>query len=312
MAWRMGTAALAVALVARAARAATVTVSGEATNPFRPDAVRVRVLLTAEGKDVETAVAALAAKREAVRNALDYAVRPAGLPDGAAVRSVAFTATTVGGPALTPQQRQMQTLMGLQRGGNRKPPASQPTTVTVSTTMTAEYPVAAAKDDDAAAVAAVGSQATLRAAIAKATAGGRATTPEEQETAEESAMSASMAAMGATPAAKPGEPEFTFVHRLTADERAKVSADAVAKAAADADRLAKAAGFTVAGVAEVTSRAVATSGESDSPFAAILRAQTGQSTTPAAGDDEAVAAQPGAVTFGVGVTIKFDLVRREK
>jgi uncharacterized protein YggE len=279
---------------ARAADAPTVTVTGSATGTYRPDVLRVKVLLTADGKDAAAAVAALAAKREGVRK---------GLADAGA-SSVAFSPTNTGAAALTPQQRQMAALMAAQRG-NHHAPSTQPGLVTVSTVATADFPLSAAASDDEALVAGLGLEGKVKAAVASS-AQRRVLSPEEQEAAEEGAAEQSNPMMPA--AAKPGEPDFTFVHKLSPDERAKLTTDAVAQARGDADRLARATGGTLGAVVDVTARAGG-GADSDNPIAAIIQAETGAASAPPAASGEVADAQPGTLSSTVQVTVKYALTR---
>ena len=277
---------------ARAAETPTVTATGSATSTYRPDVLRVKVLLTADGKDAAAAVAALAAKRDAARKAMT----------GAGAPSVAFSPTNSGTAALTPQQRQMAMVMDMQRG-NHHAPSTQPGLVTVSTNATADLPLSTAGSDDEVLVAATGLEGKVRAALAPASQG-RALSPEEQEASEEGAAQQQNPMVPA--AAKPGEPDFTFVHKLSAEERAKLTADAVAQARGDADRLAHAAGGTLGMVVDVTAKTGGAS-DADNPIAAIIQAETGGATAAPAAPGEAADAQPGTLSYTVQVTVKYAL-----
>ena len=297
-------AAMVLALASQAARAAepgVVTASGAATGSYRPDVLRVKVLLSADGKDAAAAVAALKEKRDA----FSMVFNQQGVMDPIVSSSITFSAATSGGPSMTPQQRQMAAIMSMQRGGNRRAPATQPSGVTVTATATADCPLPAADSDDAALVSATAMQDKIRGALAGA-APKKAMSPEEQEAAEEAAAQQQQNEVPGQPAAKPGEPTFTFVHKLTDAERAKLMSDAVAEARADAERMAKAAGGALGPVREVSSRSMGAS-DPDNPVAAVIQAEMGGAAAATHNAGEASDPQPGPLSYALQVTVKYGL-----
>jgi hypothetical protein len=270
--------------------------------------MRAKLLLTAEGKDVREAVAALAKRRDDVRQKLIAA--------GATESSVSFSDTAPGNGATSAQQQRMaQYLMAVQRNRgtislSSAAATTQPQSVTVSCLVTAEWPLAEASGDDFLATA-----SDLQAKVKDAAKGQKKQlTPEEQEVADEAAGMA--AASGEDPsqtAPKPDEPTFIFVHKVTNAEQAKLAADALARARAEATRLSNAAGAALGAIRTISSTAVsaADQDESSSPYMVYARMinATGAGAATASDDakPEAVATQPGPVSYGVQVSVTFDL-----
>jgi uncharacterized protein YggE len=293
-------------LLLLAAEAPTVTAVGHATLKTRPDVMRAKLLLTADGKDVREAVAALAKRRDDVKQKLITA--------GATEPSVSFSDTALGNGATSAQQQRMaQIMMAVQRnrGGGSvslSTATTQPQNVTVSCVATAEWPLATASADELLAAA-----SDLEAKIKEAAKGTKKQmTPEEQEVAEEAAGMA--AASGEDPSQtgpKADEPSFIFVHKVSDAEQAKLAADALARARAEGKRLANAAGATLGAIRTISSTVIAEQDESASPYMMYARminvAGAGAATASDDASPEAIATQPGPVSYGVQVSVTFDL-----
>jgi uncharacterized protein YggE len=282
--------AIVIASVARAddVGAASVTANGHATLKHAPELMRARVVLRGDGKDAHEAMDNLNHRRSQVKEKL--------LALGAVARSLDLGQPGSAGDQLTPQQRQMQMVMAMQRNQH---PTTQPQGVSVVCTVQAEWPLSEQPPDDAY-ITATDLQAKITAGIREGAAK-HGQTPEEQEIAEEMAAAASNDGSDNT-AGKPNEPSYVFVHKLTDEELAKLSADAVSSARADAHRLATAAGVVLGNVIRISTSPSTTI--DDNPYAAYLQAYAGNDK-PARDDMEATSTGPGQVTYSVQVTAVF-------
>jgi uncharacterized protein YggE len=267
---------------------ATVSATGHATAIQRPDILRMTLMISAQGSDIHDALAKLKAQRDDASAKL--------LATGANNASVKFSDPVEGNEGnLTPQQRIMQQMMAR----NQQPASTQPAGVTISTNLTVEWPLAPASADDALA-GAMAVEDKIKAAIPKGGAGG-AKTPEEQEIAEE--MAAQQNAAGTS---KPDEPQFTFVHRLSDDERAKLMAQAFSDAQAQGRRLAAAAGKELGEVTNIATSSGDTGNPANAYVEAMIDASTG--STPAATDDSvATGSQVNNVSYNVTLAVTFKL-----
>jgi hypothetical protein len=274
---------------------------GIATLKAAPELLRVKLLLTGEGKDAREAVAALQKRRDEVKAKLTEL----GAVDG----SIDPGEAIVGAQGnLTPQQLQMQIIMmrNAQGRAGGATEAKKPTTVTVSATMQVDLPLTTAASD-ALLVSAEELQAKVRAAVPKKAAPA-AKTPEEAELAEEMESNMNVEYPGAAAMPKADEPSFQFVHRVTEAERAKLAADALAVANADAARLASAAGRKLGAIRQLSASGAAGTADESNPYAAYIQAMSGASAPAAAGNVvEATGNQATSVTYAVRVSVAFDL-----
>jgi uncharacterized protein YggE len=286
--------AMAVVLVFAAMQAradepgATVSASGYASAPQKPEILRMTVTVSAQGTDIRDALAKLKAKRDDITANL--------LATGADKDSIKFSDLAEGnGENLTPQQRMMRQMMAAR---NQQPASTQPSGVTISSNLTAQWPLSEGSPDDALAAAA-GLEDKIKAAMPTGkTAANK--TPEEEEVAEE--MAAQQAAAGQT---KADEPQFVFVHRLTEDERAKLLAQAFADAQTQSRRLASAAGKQLGDVTHISTSA----GKPENPYSAYVETMLGASGDVTAGtdDNEATSPQLNNLTYSVRVEVTFML-----
>ena len=136
--------------------------------------------------------------------------------------------------------------------------------------------------------------------------------PEEEE------LQAEMAEMtsGGPTGPNPGEPQFTYVAIVAAEERARATAGAFQKAKADAERLATAAGAKIVKLVSLHDNAQ-TAGLEDGSSAYGLNPYYGevlgrqmqmmQASTRQGEADQAVGVRPGKVKFTVQVTAYFEV-----
>jgi hypothetical protein len=134
--------------------------------------------------------------------------------------------------------------------------------------------------------------------------------PEEEELQAEMAQM-----MGGNEGPKPGEPAFTFVLKVGAEEKAKLTAEAFQKAKADAARLATAAGAklgkltALSGSEQGVDASDAYSNYGGNPYAYQMMQQQAAMVARAAGDTEgeAVGMNPAKVKLTVAVQAYFVL-----
>lgn len=226
----MVSAAMVMILATRALAAegeSVVNASGTATMPRRPDVMRLRVEVNAEGKTMKDALAKMTERRNAIKKKFSEL--------GAAEGAVEFGDAKEAAAAA--EQNPMQRMMRMQRGG-RKPPTpakDAPKPVKLAMTVKAEWPIKSGSADEV--LAAVHElQEKIRAADVGES---KKMTPEQQEEAEENDVNFNMTG---EQTAAPGEPVFLFVSKINAEDRDKALASAFAKAKESAGQLAKAAG----------------------------------------------------------------------
>src|SRR6185436_13953412 len=186
--WNLAVASAAMIMIlsARALAAdgeSLVNASGTATMPRRPDVMRLRVEVSAEGKTMKDALAKMAERRNSIKKKFSEL--------GAAEGAVEFG--DVKEAAAAADQNPMQRMMRMQRGG-RKPPTpakDAPKPVKVAMTVKAEWPINRIKSDSADELLAVVHE--LQERIRAADVGeSKKMTPEQQEEAEENDVNFSM------------------------------------------------------------------------------------------------------------------------
>jgi uncharacterized protein YggE len=276
---------------------------GTATLERMPELLRLHVQLSARGKSPAEALAALRDRRDAVKALLPTL--------GAAADSIRFD-----DPQVTrgDQQQKMNEML-MQRMGRTKrgsSPGEAPTLPTTATaTLTADWPLKATDVEQLLAEAFAMQEKIKTADVAGAKETAQLSPEEEELQAEMQQM------MGGNQGPVPGEPQFTFVLKVTPEEKAKLTAEAFQKAKAEAGRLATAAG---AKLGKLTSLAGSTQGAdaSDSyssfggnPYAYQMMQQQAALLTGAGGgaaaEGEAVGMNPAKVKLSVAVQAHFAL-----
>ncbi len=203
----------------------SVAGAGVAVIKRQPEFMRMRVELTASGKDLKEALANLKARREAA------------LKVCAAENAVADS-IVVGSPRIAPDVAQRARMMGystpsIRSGRNKKPEPAPP--VNVSASLTAEWPLQGS-DAEELLLASQSLQSKLKVELAKS-APKIELSPEQEEMQEEA-----MQNMGNPNVPKPGDPVFYFVAKISDADYVKAAAKAFAMAKTHAQRLASAAG----------------------------------------------------------------------
>jgi hypothetical protein len=264
----------------------TVVATGSAFMKVRPQFLRVKILLIADGKDLKGALAALALQRETAKAALG-----ALNPDA----EVAADDPVAGPGPISAQQRQALIDSAIKVAKLHK---TSPLAI-VSAVLTVEWSLPPASPDDALVVA-TELEEKIKAAVPKHADAPR--TPEEQEIYDEMQNHPDD---GSDPnAMKPDQPVFQFVHKMSDDERARLTADAAAQAKRGAAQLAAAAGRPLGAL-----RCVSFAGEKvgdENIWTNYLRTLTGQPDNPAA-QDEVTSDGPQATIFSLQVSVKYSL-----
>jgi uncharacterized protein YggE len=206
-----------------------VSGAGVAVVKRQPELMRMRVELTATGKDLKEALANLKAHREAATKVCS--------DQGAVADSIA-----VGSPHIvadiSQRQRMMSSFPTPRNSGRGKKPEVVPP-VNVSAWLTAEWPL---KGSDAEELLLVSQSLRdkLKSDLGKSMPKAELS-PEQEEIQEEAVQEMS----GNPNGAKPGEPTFVFVAKVSDADYAKAAAKAFAMAKAHAERLANAAGASL-------------------------------------------------------------------
>ncbi|MHC4398167.1 MAG: SIMPL domain-containing protein [Planctomycetota bacterium] len=220
----------AVAL-AQATSGQTITGTGTATLERAPGAVRVHVEIFGRGKTLEEALVSLKDRREAARMQLESL--------GADRGSVNFGPPSLSNPETEQKRRFEAMVMQRMRATGRKTPKGLqvPKSFTVSSRLSADWPLAA-ESPEKLLLATHSLTEKIKAADLARAKKAKALSPEEEELAEE--MAEMMSSRGEEQI-EPGTPVFSYVARITDQDRDKAMAEAFQKAKANAERLARAA-----------------------------------------------------------------------
>jgi uncharacterized protein YggE len=222
---------MSAAALAQTAGESLVTANGTSTLPRRPDLMRLRVELSAEGKTMKDALAQMAERRKSVKQKL--------VELGAAENAVEFgdlKENDSGSGAESPRMRAMR----MSRGGRAPAPpaAGKPAEkkVRLAVTAKAHWPLKSENADDL-----MTQIHELQEKIRAADVGeSKKLSAEQQEEAEEAEVN-----FGGEQQAAPGEPMFLFVSTVSPEQRSKALTEAFAKASESAKQLAGAAGKQV-------------------------------------------------------------------
>ncbi|HET6248366.1 MAG TPA: SIMPL domain-containing protein [Tepidisphaeraceae bacterium] len=274
-----------------AATEGAVSGTGHVTITRPPQILRVQLGITADGKDINEAIANLKkAQADATKKLTDLA---------ATAKSIEFGPMTTGG-ATDPRQQYIQQMLG--RQGRKKPTTGTPS-VSISCTVKAEWPVKEGPQEQQLAEGYALQEKVKAAGLGKSN---KTLSPEEQEVAEEAA------AMN-NGAANPNDPTFLYVAKVSDEDRAAAMADAFKKAKAQATLLAKAADAQLGALQKVSGSASAqpASAENYQEVYMRLMMQQAGAAAPAedAAQDEATGTSPGPVALQVTVTATFDLAK---
>jgi uncharacterized protein YggE len=276
----LGVMLLSVHASAQQAEKGVVTASGQATIKAQPELVRITIELSGQGKDAKEALSKLSEETELARTKL------AGL-------GVTDDAVKLGDPTLgaAGSDARALALAMMQSGKTAGPAAAQ--TSRVSAIIEARVPLKGTSPQDKLVEAA---ELMQKAKLAFA----RQLTPEEQEIVEEMQQRA-------PGQVQPGEPQFLFVHVISAQERSKATADALAQARESASRLAQAAGAKLGPIQHLSENASSQSPAPGDDYTNYYARALGLPGAPAAEANEAASPSLGPVTFVVSVSVGYAL-----
>ena len=282
----------------------SVSGSGTAIIERPAETLRVEIDLLAKGKDLKDALGILKQRRKAAEEQLAKL--------GADAKSVRFGAPQISAPD-NDQQRQMQMMIRsrmMQRRGGRRPAdkAAVKPPVTVTMSLIAQWPLKPAEPEGMLLAA-----HDLEEKIKEADLAGRKAaeelSPEEAELAEENEEDSEQMFYGGQQQAKPGEPRFIYVAKISDEDRAKACAEAFEYAKADAARLTDAAHAklgdlqNLSGMNESGTDPEAYQEWGNYQYQMIQRAQRQSTAT----GTEAVGPHPGTLKYHVTVTASFGL-----
>lgn len=284
------------------------SISGNGTAVLKkdPQFVRLQIDLLAKGKDLKEALARLKDRREAAGKKLAEL--------GATAESIRFEDVHVI-PAQADQQqwRRMQRMVQARMRGEKlgAKEAARKEPVKVSVTLKAEWPLKGGSMEERL-MATAKLEDEVRASDLAGQKEIEQLTPEEKEEAEEAEGQDQPEYYGGDEGAKPGDPVFIYVAKVSDEEKAKLLADAFNKAKANAARLAQAAGAQLGPLQYLTGGdggafpdydVYSAYGNQYRQYAYQLmqRLRMDQSED----DVEAVGVQPGQVSSKVQVTASF-------
>lgn len=269
----------------------SVAGAGVAVIKRQPELMRMRLELTATGKDLKEALANLKARREAA------------LKVCAAENAVADS-IVVGSPRIAPDVAQRARMMGyststtIRSGRNKKPEPAPP--VNVSASLTAEWPLQGS-DAEELLLASQSLQSKLKAELAKS-APKIELSPEQEEMQEEA-----MQNMGNPNVSKPGDPVFYFVAKISNADYVKAAAKAFAMAKTHAQRLASAAGGSLGELRNVEGndrQTMMMMNYQRDPFGGMQEVDSSEQEN---NPDEAVGTNPTEVRLNITIAATFAL-----
>jgi len=284
-----------------------VSVTGAETIKRSAELLRMEIEISAQGKTLPEALKKLAARREAasaqmVKLSSDPATTKFGEPKLSAATSA--------------RQRQIEMMVRqrMRQGGKKKKSPTEKL-VTVSCALSAQWKLQA-KTAEELLVEARGIEEKVRAADLAGLKSAEKTA-EEEELAEE--MEDQMGMYQDESEAKPGEPVFVYVSKISAEDRAKALASAFAKARTQAAELSKAAGAELGPLTSLSESASmegapygmgGMGGMSRAYARMVLGNPTflgGEAALGAGDSREAIGSQPGEVSLAFVVSAAFAL-----
>jgi uncharacterized protein YggE len=289
----------------RSPETGTVSGSGMVLLKRKPDLLRLKVDVIAQGKTMKEALASLKDRREATQVSLGKL--------GAVKESVAFTDPQINSTVLAARQQMAMMIQARMGGGRAKKTAKKAAPpVVVSSRLTAEWPLKG-KDTESLLLEISQLQETIKAADLAGKKDLEKLGGEDEELSQELEGMAEGPYGGDPSQGQPGTAAFTLVSKLTPQDRAGALADAFKKAKTQASEIAEAAGTKLGPLRQLGSLAQQ-GGEADSTSAqwqAYYQAMGGgrgaMPGTESETDSEAQGTQPGEVTYRVTVTASFDI-----
>ncbi len=273
-----------------------------------PTILRMSLLLSGKGKTAEEAVAALKARRETATAEL--------VKLGADKKSVDVTSPSVSAPE-NQRRRQLEMMIRqrMRASGRTAKPPKLPQTVTVAAMLTAEWRLTT-KDPEEVFLFVQDLREKVKAAKLAGGKEAEKPSPEEDEMTEE--MQAEMGFPGEEEF-DPNTPMFLYVAKVSEEDRVKALAEAFQKAKADAQRIAQAAGIQLGPLAGLSAGDTGGfrggSGYDDEPMPSgyqqtFERFRSMMFQEPK--ENEAMASNPGHVTFSVVTRATFSLAKEKE
>jgi len=284
--------------------------TGTAVLKRPPATVRMYLMLIGRGKTAEEAVAVLKARRQAATAEL--------VKLGADQKSIQSSSISVSS-AESQRRRQLQSMIRqrMQARGAAAKPVKLPEVVSVAAMLTAEWPIAA-KDPEEMFLMAHELQGKVKAAKLATGKEGDKLSAEEEEVAEEMKADMSSYSPYGEEDFDPNTPLFSYVAKITEEDRAKTTAEAFQKAKADAQRIARAAGVQLgplAGIFGDMERRYYGPGYYEGPMPSGYRQMMDRFRSAAQREgvqDEAVAEEPSQVTYSVTARVMFELGKEKE
>jgi uncharacterized protein YggE len=274
----------------------SISASGTVVVKELPVVVRMNVQLSGKAKTLKEALAKLKDRREAAVLQVE-------------ALNAAKDSIKVSGPSYsdgkTDQQRQMERMVLRQRAqtGRRAKGLELPKSVTVTSVLSAEWPLEAKTQEERLLFAKV-----LEEKVAAADLAGlkepKQLTPEEEELAEELAEAGSQYGFGGEQAATPGEPQFSYVGKISSKKRDEALASAFQQAKTQAEQLAKAAGANLGSLSSLSGN-VSQSGDDGYGYQMQMMMRQQGLLGEGAASDESLSSKPEAVSFQVVVQVAF-------
>ncbi|MGE0608409.1 MAG: SIMPL domain-containing protein [Pirellulales bacterium] len=286
-----------VSCFAQAQEDSSVTASGTARLERAPDFLRMHVRISANGKNVREALEKLQARRESVRDKLkDLAVEE---------DSIEFSEPSINA-TMSDRQRQMEALMRQRSGKTKKKPGDDaPRPVMLAQTLQAEWKLGSENSEELLVLAHELQEAIKEADVAGAKEA-EPLSPEEEELAEE--MSGLYSEYSGSDEPSPGTAAFSFVCKISDEERGQATAEAFEKARDEAARLAAAAGKQLGELRLLRGDSAGGDYESYGEYQYSRDMMLALARQRARADNmEAIGAQPGKVSFQVQVSASFSL-----
>jgi uncharacterized protein YggE len=288
----------------------TIAGQGQVELKRQPHTLRVYVDVMAKGKSLREALDKLRDQRQSARRNLELF--------GAAPDSIKF-----GDPTIETERndRRFQQMMMMQAmanpaGNKNAPKAKEAPSILVSCSLKAEFPLKPASPEELL-LAAHALEERIKGADLGGTKGLKQASAQDEELAQE------QAGMFGDPSGnenhKPGEPAFTYVCKISAEERARALASAFALAKSEAALLARAAGVQLerlSSLFDASSPTYTNPGEEEGMVmrggrAYFIDRMTGQIRISDPDDvhhePEAIGSQPNKVRFRITLTASFDV-----
>jgi len=284
-------------------------VSGSGTVMLRrkPELLRIKVDVIAQGKTMKEALATLKDRREAIQGQLATL--------GAVKESVAFDQPQLNASVLQARQQMAMMIMQARMGNRSKKTAKKGAApVVVSARLMAEWPLKGT-DIDALLIEINQLQDSINAADLAGKKDLEKLSGDDDEVREE--LEGMQANFGNDPSqAQTGAVTFTLVSKILPKDHAQALAEAYQKAKANAEETARAAGAVLGPIRQLGAQ-IQTGSETDTTdneVQAYYRLMQGNRGGGKPADTaqvmEARGTQPGEVSYRVTVSAAFDLVER--